>query len=125
MKKQKNQKIQELIEIIKDFNKHDYNDFIFEINKLRHFDLSQYENPLSTNEDAYELQKRLVKTCIDFINEKKLNDITEVHFHADSLDDSTEYGEWTPATDSSLMLIGIQYEDDNRYPVRKIIAESY
>ena len=55
---------------------------------------------------AYELQKRLVQCCIDFIREKKLNDVERVEFNADGLHYSSEHGKWTPATDSFCSLDG-------------------
>jgi hypothetical protein len=56
-----------------------------------------------------------------------LTDIDEIHFTADGLSSSYEYGEWTPATDSYLGVIGLQIEEDGKFnlPVRRIIGESY
>ena len=34
---------------------------------IRHDDLPNYENPLTTTNDIKELQQRLVQTCIDFV----------------------------------------------------------
>lgn len=59
---------------------------------------------------AYELQKRLVQCCIDFIREKKLNDVERVDFNADALHHSAEHGEWTPATDSCCVIKGYDVE---------------
>lgn len=55
-----------------------------------------------------ELHHVLVQTVLDFINEKKLKGIWSVGFSADSLDESAEYGYWTPATDSFLGVEGIE-----------------
>lgn len=55
---------------------------------------------LSTRELIYELQEKLVQTCIDFINEKGLCDVQEIHFRADCLQESAKYKQWMPCTDS-------------------------
>jgi hypothetical protein len=54
-----------------------------------------------------ELQEILVQTCIDYINKNGLTDIWGVYFHADSLNTSAKFGEWTPATDSSIQVEGV------------------
>lgn len=72
--------------------------------------LREYKNPITQIEDIAELQRRLVKVCIDFINERNLTDISEVQFNADGLDWSAKYGDWTPATDSHISVIGLQEE---------------
>lgn len=62
------------------------------------------------NKIAFELQKRLVQTCIDFINEHKndeqVNEIQLVEFNADCLQESAKYGEWHPSTDSYCGMYG-------------------
>ena len=55
---------------------------------------------------ARELQERLVQCCIDFIREKKLDDVERVCFTADALHASAEAGEWTYHTDSTCELQG-------------------
>ena len=67
---------------------------------IRHDDLHEYINPVTTSDDIKELQKKLVQTCIDFIKEKNLTDINAVRFNVDGLEDSIEFGEWTPGMDS-------------------------
>ena len=66
--------------------------------------LDKYKDPITTSEN-----------------------INEIHFSADGLSRSYEYGEWTPGTDSYLGIIGLQVEEDGKFnlPVRKIIGESY
>ena len=53
---------------------------------------------------AFELQKRLVQTCIDFVNEYKDNEqvknIYLVKFSADALQESVKHSGWHPCTDS-------------------------
>ena len=59
-------------------------------------------------EHIKELQEILVQTCIDYINKHGLTDIWEVDFQADNLSASAKFGEWTPATDSSISVVGIR-----------------
>ena len=65
----------------------------------------------TNNKIAFELQKRLMQTCIDYINEIGDEHIEEVSFRADSLQCSSKKGEWQPDTDSYCCLYGIRYED--------------
>ena len=70
----------------------------------------------TTIEHIKNLQEILVQTCIDYINYNGLTDIWAVRFSADSLDESSQYGEWTPATDSSITVEGIaehKYKREN------------
>lgn len=97
---------------------------------IRHDDLPEYINPVTTTDDIKELQKKLVQTCIDFIKEKNLTDIVAVRFNVDGLEDSIEFGEWTPAMDSYIGVEGLQEEtytgrSGNPYTfrVRKFIGE--
>ena len=61
---------------------------------------------LANSKLVYELQKRLVQCCIDFVNENKNKEIDEVSFRVDALQVSAKHGEWTPATDSYCGLFG-------------------
>lgn len=79
-----------------------------------------------------ELHYILVQTVIDFINEKKLSNVEAVRFSADGLRESSQYGEWTPATDSFLTLEGIVEEKfttkdgvEKTIPSRVEIGKSY
>ena len=113
------------IDIAKDFNPAEWSEFFLLSRKYQRLDLREYQNPISTHDDACELQKRMVQLCIDFINERNLTDIDEVNFGADGLQSSAKFGEWSPSTDSSLSLVGIQEEEGIRFPVRKLITESF
>ena len=95
-----------------------------------HDDLPEYINPVTTTDDIKELQKKLVQTCIDFIKEKNLTDIVAVRFNVDGLEDSIEFGEWTPGMDSYIGVEGLQEEtyvgksgESYSFRVRKIIGE--
>lgn len=89
--------------------------------------LEKYKDAITTSENINELQHILVQTCLDYMRKHNLTDIDEIHFTADGLSNSYEYGEWTPATDSYLGVIGLQIEEDGKFnlPVRRIIGESY
>ena len=77
----------------------------------------KYESPITTISDMSDLQNALMATVINFCRERNLTDIERISFGADSIQDSVEYGEWTPGSDSSLLAYG--YQDD----VLKIIGE--
>ena len=81
------------------------------------FKYGNFESPTSTLNDLSELQDRLVNTAINFCRERNLTDIDCISFGVDGLQDSVEYGEWTPCTDSSLVAHGYQ---DN---ILKLIGE--
>ena len=97
---------------------------------IRHDDLPKYINPVTTTEDIKELQVRLVQTCIDFVKEKNLTDIDAVRFNVDGLEDSIEFGEWTPGMDSYIGVEGLQpisllnrYDEPYAFRVRRLIGE--
>lgn len=74
------------------------------------FKYGKYETPTSTQDDLSDLQEALMNTLINFCRERNLTDIDCISFGVDGLQDSVEYGEWTPCTDSSLAAHG--YQDD-------------
>lgn len=65
---------------------------------------------------AFELQKRLVQTCIDFVNEYKDNEqvknIYLVKFSADALQESVKHSGWHPCTDSYCAVYGAKPIND-------------
>ena len=89
--------------------------------------LEKYKNPITTNGNINELHHILVQTCLDYMRTHNLTDIDEINFSADGLSYSYEYGKWTPATDSSLVVVGLQINGNDKYqiPERRIIGESY
>lgn len=90
------------------------------------YPLDNYNNPITTQEHINELHRILVQTCLNYMREHELADIDEISFSADGLSSSYEYNEWTPATDSSLTVVGLQEENkEDNYLVRKIIGESF
>ena len=98
---------------------------------IRHDDLPNYENPVTTTNDIKELQVRLVQTCIDFVKEKNLTDIDMVRFNVDGLTgNAIEFGEWVAAMDSYIGVEGLQEDtyigksgDPYTFTVRKFIGE--
>lgn len=88
------------------------------------WECKKYENPKTTIANVKELQERMVQLCIDFIKEYELDDLDEVKFTADMLQESSKYGEWTPATDSFIDVYGFQ-KDENGFMSRKIIGEYF
>lgn len=86
------------------------------------YKFDDFENPKTTKNDIKELQERLVQTCIDFLNERELDDVEEVSFSADMLQFSKKYNEWTPMTDSFIDVYGYQ-DDENGIRVRKKIGD--
>lgn len=94
--------------------------------------MENYKNPITTQENINELHHILVQTCLNYMVEHGLTDIDEIDFTADGLSSSYKYKEWTPATDSSLTVIGLETKkvfNTNRnkeyeIPVRKLIGES-
>lgn len=93
---------------------------------VRWTDYDDYESPQTTKKDMRELLEILVQTSIDFIIERGLKDIDAIGFSADSLQESSRWGEWTPATDASVYLTGLGVEkgkDGKEYTVVKKIGE--
>ena len=92
---------------------------------VRHPDLNEYENPITTRAHVKELHHRLVQTTVDYIKENNLSDIWAVSFGVDGLEnDAIKYGEWTPGMDSSLSVEGLQKENGKKYRIRKEIGYS-
>lgn len=94
--------------------------------------LDNYKNPITTQDNIKELQEILVQTCIDYIRKNNLTDIDEIQFNANGLSGSSyDEGKWMPSTDSSIEVIGIEYEKcismnngkEYEIPLRKKIGE--
>lgn len=94
--------------------------------------MENYKNPITTQENINELHHILVQTCLDYMVEHGLTDIDEIDFTADGLSSSYKYKEWTPATDSSLTVIGLETEKvfnmtrnkEYEMSIRKLIGTS-
>lgn len=93
---------------------------------VRIIDREKIKNPQTTKQDMKELLEILVQTTIDFIKERGLKDLDAVGFSADSLQESSKYSEWTPATDASIHVYGQEKKigsDGNEYYVENLIGE--
>ena len=66
---------------------------------------------------AYELQQRLVQCCIDFVEEKKNEEIEWVSFTVDNLQYSVKHGSWHPYSDSTCQVDGIDEETGDSYEI--------
>ena len=118
-----NKKIVDVLELAKNFTPKEWAEFLHLSRKYRKADLPNYKSPISTSDDAKDLLNILVDTTIDFLKERKLDDVYEVSFGADGLYDSVYYGEWTPSTDASISFVGLQEDEDKDYRVRKLITD--
>lgn len=85
-------------------------------------EIPDHVNPKTTHQDICDLQEILVQDVIDFINERGLNEIDAVDFRADGLTVSAKEGKWTPSTDSSISVEGLDNSD--KYPSRTRIGYS-
>ena len=119
-----NKKIADVLDLAKNFTPKEWAEFLHLSRKFRKADLPDYKSPISTSDDAKDLLNILVDTTIDFLKERKLDDVYEVSFSADGLHDSVAYGEWTPSTDASISFVGLQEDEDEdkEYRVRKSIT---
>ena len=117
-----NKKIVDVLELAKNFTPKEWAEFLHLSRKYRKADLPDYKSPISTSDDAKDLLNILVEATIDFLKERKLDDVYEVSFGADGLYDSVAYGEWTPSTDASISFVGLQEDEDRDYKVRKLIT---
>ena len=117
-----NKKIVDVLELAKNFTPKEWAEFLHLSRKYRKADLPDYKSPISTSDDAKDLLNILVDATIDFLKERKLDDVYEVSFGADGLYDSVAYGEWTPSTDASISFVGLQEDEDRDYKVRKLIT---
>ena len=119
-----NKNIANVLDLAKNFTPKEWAEFLHLSRKYRKADLPVYKSPISTSDDAKDLLNILVDTTIDFLKERKLDDVYEVSFGADGLYDSVAYGEWTPSIDASISFVGLQEDEDGdkEYRVRKLIT---
>ena len=96
---------------IKETSKKEYEEY-----KKRYLENKESKNK-TTDVLIAQLQDRLVQCCIDFINENNLGDLERVDFNVDGLQISSEFGEWSPATDS--FISGSEFVEENGYLVMK------
>lgn len=77
-----------------------------------------------TKEQINDLHHLLVNTIVDYINKNHIEDLQEVEFRADELQESAIYGKWCPATDSYLNCSGYIISEDYHLSERYLIGES-
>jgi hypothetical protein len=82
-------------------------------------DRETYQNPITTEDDLYELQDKIVEMIISFCKERNLRDIETLHFSVDGLQESLDYDAWTAGTDSSLSAYG--WEDDKYKKIGEVL----
>lgn len=95
----------------KETSKKEYEEY-----KKRYLEKKESKNK-TTDVLIAKLQDRLVQCCIDFINENNLGDLERVDFNADGLQISSEFGKWSPSTDS--FISGSEFVEENGYLVMK------
>ena len=96
---------------IKETSKKEYEEY------KKHYLEKKVSKNKTTDVLIAQLQDRLVQCCIDFINENNLGDLERVDFNADGLQISSEFGKWSPATDS--FISGSEFVEENGYLVMK------
>ena len=100
---------------IKETSKKEYEEY------KKHYIEKKASKNKTTDVLISKLQDRLVQCCIDFINENNLGDLERVDFNVDGLQISSEFGEWSPATDS--FISGSKFVEENGYPVMKCFVK--
>lgn len=100
---------------IKETSKKEYEEY------KKHYIEKKASKNKTTDVLISKLQDRLVQCCIDFINENNLGDLERVDFNVDGLQISSEFGEWSPATDS--FISGFKFVEENGYPVMKCFVK--
>ena len=128
-KKETSEELKSLIEQTKDLS--DWEKRVLSANLMDDRIEFDSERPMP-DKNVDELHFLLVQTVIDYIKENNLTDIWSVSFSADSLQDSAEYGQWCPATDSYMRVEGIRNEEftdedgeKRNLPYRVIIGEQW
>lgn len=87
--------------------------------------IEDYPHPKMKQEDINELHDLLVGICIDYLASKGFDDVDDISLSIDGLKRSIEAVEWIPATDSSLSVFGYSKNDNDDFPTKKLIGESY
>ena len=81
----------------------------------REYWMGVFQNEKNRNPELHEafakLHDKLVNEVIQFCKENGLDNIDEVHFHADGLIESVKEGKWEAWTDSSMSLVDVTKDD--------------
>lgn len=93
--------------------------------KIKRREIEKLPHPKMKQEDINELHDLLVGICIDYLASKGFDDVDDISLSIDGLKRSIEAVEWIPATDSSLSVFGYSKNDNDDFPTKKLIGESY
>jgi len=122
----KEDKINEILKLVDSLTKEERELYVRKYNRKYEFtSLDDYENPITTIQDIKDLQRVLIQSTIDFIGNRKLTDIDEISFYFDSAQDSAEANDWSPLSDSSISVVGLQEEKNSGMTARRLIGKYY
>lgn len=122
----KEDKINEILKLVDSLTKEERELYVRKYNRKYEFtSLDDYENPITTIQDIKDLQRVLIQSTIDFIGDRKLTDIDEISFYFDSAQDSAEANDWSPLSDSSISVVGLQEEKNSGMTARRLIGKYY
>lgn len=93
--------------------------------KIKRREIEKLPHPKMKQEDINELHDLLVGICIDYLASKGFDDVDDISLSIDGLQGSIEAVEWIPATDSFLSVFGYSKNDNDDFPTKKLIGESY
>ena len=118
--------INEILKLVDSLTKEERELYVRKYNRKYEFtSLDDYENPITTIQDIKDLQRVLIQSTIDFIGNRKLTDIDEISFYFDSAQDSAEANDWSPLSDSSISVVGLQEEKNSGMTARRLIGKYY
>ena len=122
----KEEKINEILKLVDSLTKEERELYVRKYNrKYEYKPLDDYENPTTTIQDIKDLQQVLIQSAIDFISDRNLTDIDEISFYFDSAQDSVKANDWSPLSDSSISVVGLQEEKDTGMTARRLIGKYY
>ena len=68
------------------------------------------------------LQERLVQTCIDYFRENPWDEVDEISFSFDDVQDSVIEGSWSAASDSHITLWTWNLRDPEKYSRDQLVT---
>lgn len=93
--------------------------------KIKRSEIEKLPHPKMKQEDINELHDLLVGICVDYLASKGFDDVDDISLSIDGLKGSIEAVEWIPETDSFLSVFGYSKNDNDDFPTKKLIGESY
>lgn len=112
-------------EIFDRLSRHEKHCFFDAHCKSKRSEIEKLPHPKMTQEDINELHDLLVGVCVDYLASKGFDDVDDISLSIDGLRGSVEAVEWIPATDSFLSVFGYGKNDNDDFPTKKLIGESY